>query len=295
MGHGRVAGLRKRGRSDRKVRAIGRLIFEEYQRLPDGSCGQLTRRKEIDNTILSFTTLIQLVAGTSDAHLSASFTGIRFSSTSGGATVYSDVGVDAGPSVVAAVNTDGRRVRWSFHDDTATARTGLNWAELWNGDPATPTGSAEDGGNAVAISRVNCALGDKPTDKNWRYHYEIELYSADADIETRLNSSWMDLITGAIANHLTTANVRIQPKDGANAAVGAAILAGSRSVGSNYLEFVFTSADGGNNGAWANVAVQNNTGTWGDMRYGGCKQDGSSCGTKAAGEEWTWTWRYTLS
>jgi hypothetical protein len=54
------------------------------------------------------------------------------------------------------------------------------------------------------------------------------------------------------------------------------------------------------NVAWTATAIEfSSSATPGtsltQIRQGGCRQDGTSCGTKANGEEWTYTWRYTLS
>lgn len=277
--------LQKSRRWNTTIRAKGEITRTRYRRLPDGSSGEDLGRDVRRNEITNISLLIQLVAGTSAAHLSNGSAGLRFRSSDEGSVVhdYTSGTVAINPSPDNPSN--GSRIRCSWEDNTATARNDLDWAELYNGTP----------GSASEIAEANPNFGNKPTSENWHYTWDIELYSDDGDIETQLHSTWLQLIIGASAAHYTTSTVRLQPRSSAPADVGTPILAGSRSVGASYLEFEFVSADGGNNGEWRNTRVQHNNGSWVTIRDGGCKQDGTTCGTKAGGEEWTYTWRYTLA
>lgn len=281
--------LRKGRRENRIGHAIGTITLHRRSRETGELLGVVRRQ----NAIVAMDRLMELVAGTSDGHLDTAHTSLRFTDTSGGTPVYDHVGADVGPTSAAPTNSgNGYRLRWEFNDETATARSNLEWAELWNSDPADQIDGAAGGEMGEAITRTNCGFGDKPATENWYYSYEIEFYSSDGDIETQLHQDFLHLIIGSSSDHFTTATVGLQPRTSADADVGSEISAGGRSVGSNYLEFSFTSADGQNNGAWDKAAIRHSSA---DVRVGGAKQDGSGAGTKSSGEEWSYTWRYTLS
>lgn len=286
-GKERVA-LRKRAVHEVHIKAVGELTVVRHRRLPDGSSGEELGRTAVRNTITNFGLLMQLVAGTSAAHLANGSVGLRFRDTDEGTVSYDYTGGSVGINPSPDNPTNGARIRCTWTDATATQRTGLNFAELYNGDPASATEIAE-----IDVS-ADPDFGTKPTDENWTYHWDIEFYSADTDLKTALHSSWLGLIRGASTAHWTTSTIRARPYNTTPGEYGT-ITPTSRTVGSNYLEFTFVSADGSNNGTWANMEIQHNDGSWTQVRAGGCKQDDSSCGTKAGGEEWTYVWRYTLT
>lgn len=280
--------LRKKAIRNIEIKARGELTIVRHRRLPDGSSGDEIARRTWENTITNFGLLMQLIAGTSSAHLASGSAGIRFRATDEGTVSWDGTGGTVAINPSPDNPTNGARVRCTWEDATATQRTGLNFAELYNGDPASATEISE-------IDKSGDAdFGTKPSNENWTYHWDIEFYSTDGDIKTALHSSWLDLIRGASSAHWTTSTIRARPYNTTLGEFGT-VAAGSRTVGTNYLEFTFVSADGSNNGAWANMEIQHNSGTWTQVRDGGCKQDGSSCGTKAPGEEYTYVWRYTLT
>lgn len=65
---------------------------------------------------------------------------------------------------------------------------------------------------------------------------------------------------------------------------------------------MWTVVDGTFNGVWAKTMVGKGTTfanadvtATGRIRFGGCKTDGTSCGTKVAGEEYEYTYVLTLA
>lgn len=289
-GNERVS-LKRRRRVTEEIKVIGRAWVEKFDR-ETGAFLECTEKRL--NTILQLPLLVDLIDGSSGAHLSANYSTLRISATSGGPTTAAFKGADS-VGVGTAQEANGYAMRWSFYDDTSNTYQ-ADYLELWNGDNDAPANSAEDGSAAVAVARFNAAFGFKPNSQNWRYHYEIELYSDNANLLTNCHRRMMQAITGNSASaHFTTSSVRMQPKTAGGTNVGSPIVP-TRTTGNNYIEFVFTSGDGENLGAW-DRAVVTHTGGGGtvDIRDGGVRSDGSSAGTKLNDEEFEWTWRYTFS
>jgi hypothetical protein len=284
--------LSKTRREERIFTLKGRLTVHRYDR----ETGRLLGTHAADNTIQNKDAIIELLTGT--RAISQRFgTGASGTGTAwlwirdGSAATTKNISSPTSVAEVTASNSNGTRVRWVFQDNTTDTYDATR-ASLANGDPTV-------GGNWLISDITATGLGTKPSTENWHYYYEIELYSSDTDIKAAGTAKLMRLISGNVgyvAVFLTSGNTTMQPLDGSLANVGSAITASSlASPTTTSLEWTFVSADGSNNGAWANTRVQLAGTTTDTIREGGCKQDGTSCGTKASGEEWTYKWRFTLS
>lgn len=305
-------GLRKRARRTVDLRAVGILSVEAVHRAT-GRRGEAREK----NTILSLETLIELVAaGTTNRNPLSQANAqivIRDTDSDSGTVIYSKGGPPNGAdqlSSPAATFTDGSRRQWRFDEKTADAYQNLNYAELWNGDHED-TGLG-NGSVWLAVTRVPCAqaikdaidaaggpgaLGEKPSDYNLIFRYEIELYSLNTKIEAALNNSWMLNIVGG-GSLWTADNLRMMPQTSAGVDVGTAKDATSRTFDDDSITAVFDSAAGENTGGeWANVKLEhlNPSAAWETVRSGGCRSDGGTCGEKGANDEWTYEWTYTLS
>lgn len=185
---------------------------------------------------------------------------------------------------------------WEWHDDTNESYTFRKLA-FWNEDPAT----------GIKFSTFAFAADElKPSTERWHYIYNLELYSTDADFAGGGFLRMLDVFSGnQTTNPFTAANVYLRPVNSANAelsknATEGAVdqAAGSRTVdtAANKITWVWTVLDGNYNGEWAKTKVKHNNGALKqDLRFGGCKTDGTSCGTKAGGEEWEYTYEFSIA
>jgi hypothetical protein len=272
----------------------GAITRERYARLPDGSCGELLGVDTVENTIHNKDKIMEVLLGITDSHFSQTQAYLVMSSTQGGGGTFVKAGANALVTATAA-NANGANYEWKFEDNTINTYS-ANWGRLYNGNPSVFDGT-EDGLQAWYISEVNPAFGNKPATENWHYRYQLEFYSSDSDIKVGGMTRLHQILQGDTSAHLTAANARLQPKDGSNNSVGAVITASSRTQPTTTsVEFTFVSADGANNGTWANTQVYHVAAGIGNatLREGGCKQDSTSCGTKAGGEEWTYRWRLSI-
>jgi hypothetical protein len=292
LGLGSSVFLERTRLEERIYKIKGRLTVRRYDR----ESGELLGEHSADNTIQNHASIITLLTGTLGIGdrfgTGASGTGTSWLwiRNSGGSTTK-NITSPTSIAEVTAANSNGARVRWVFQDNTADTYA-ADRTSLANGDPGV-------GGRWLISDITSTGLGTKPTSENWHYYYEIELYSSDSDIKAAGTAKLMRIISGNVgyvAVFVTSGNTTMQPLDSGLSAVGSAITASSlSSPTTTSLEFTFVSADGSNNGTWANTRVQMAGTTTDTIREGGCKQDGTSCGTKASGEAWTYKWRFTIS
>lgn len=231
---------------------------------------------------------LQLLAGTGGtAYDGSSY--LRLTD-GGGGTIQTFSGADAGPQNATATNSPGARREWVF-EDNSTASYSFNNAQLFNGDPS---------GSGVQFN--DFAFGSqqsKPSDRNWHYRVQIEIYSTDNDFTDAGMLRALQRLSGELPAPFDETNVTLQPRDSSTGDVGAAITPDSApnvDTGADEVTFDFTSPNGDNEGDWDETQIKHdNSGSVINVRDGGCHDDGSSCGTKQQGEEWTYTWVFSFS
>jgi hypothetical protein len=255
------------------------------------------------NTITAegFDEFLLNIAGTSSKdnngqgpHLDANnaSVGINNSATPG-SYVFTQEGTDVGPGPGTTTKSSPTyAMTWEWWDISANTYVNANWMHVTYGDP-TALGGIE---GEYAFSAVEISAGNKPNDENWLYRYTLELYSSDTDFTDAGLLNLMNLFTGDLATHLTSAGIRLRPTSGAGSG---SELSGSDATpdsnpsvdtGDDDITWVWTIADGTFNGTWAGTKIKIGSTFTTDLRWGGCKTDGTSCGTKSSGEEWEYTY-----
>ncbi len=211
------------------------------------------------------------------------------------AYVFTQVGTSAGPT--SGATTKGAPTQatlWQWNDDSVNTYINADWLHFWYQDPNGGVG------DEYRVAYVNIAAGTKPPDENWHYQFFLELYSTDTDFDAAGLAILLDLYNGNQTVYLTTTGIRLLPTVGAGsgADVGVALTPDANPVvdiAANTITWIWTVADGTSNGTWGGTKIKIGTGLTTNLRWGGCKTDGSSCGTKAAGEEWEYTYEITIS
>lgn len=247
--------------------------------------------------------MLALIVGTSSKHLDASNAGVAVSASGGaytGPNVFLQTGTDAGPINSGTPNRGSPSdvFLWEFHDISATQRLTQNTLEFWYGTPTdTPT-------TEVHISTITVSEGTKPTTENWIWRVYMEIYSTDSDFTDGGLADLLERIAGVSNLHADATNFWMRPFTSSDTGLGASGQnpdgAPTVDTGANSITWVWTVAAGNYEGEWAKVEVSFSisaatySGTT-DLRYGGCKTDGTSCGTKGPGEEWEWTYVLTLA
>lgn len=240
--------------------------------------------------------LLELMGGTHGEHLDAADTWIGV----GNANpiigfLWTRNPADAGPTPTSDTHPDPSwSMLWQFEDNSATARSNLNFAELHFLDPE---GAA---GNQQRINNINGAWGNKPTDENWHWQMILEFYSTNAKFQATGLLRLLDLITGNSATHIDTSDAWFRPFTSADSGLGATgenPISSVVTIGTDRIIVTFEAGPTEYNGAWdkVEVGIGNTYGSLVRIRYGGCRADGSACGTKVSGETWTYIWELVLA
>ncbi len=185
---------------------------------------------------------------------------------------------------------------WQFNDDSVSVRTNQNEIELWYEDP-----DAGEAGTGVRISHIAANQGSKPANENWHWQYVLELYSTDADFVSGGFEDMMQLVSGNRTIFYDGTRTWFRPFTSADAGLGTTgqkpDAAPTVNDAANTITWIWTVVDGTYNGAWDKTEVGSGTTYAGlrRLRYAGCKTDGTGCGTKAAGEEYEYTYVFTLA
>jgi hypothetical protein len=258
------------------------------------------------NTITAegFDEFLLNIAGTSakdyntqGPHLDATNASVRIGNSSDPDTAYvfTQEGVDVGPTFATTTKpSPAYALLWEWWDISANTYSNANWMHMMYGDPTVDLTMPMDG--EYVFSSVEISAGNKPNDENWLYRYTLELYSSDTDFTDAGLTHLMNLFVGFSALHLTSAGIRLRPTTGAGSG---SELSGSDATpdgnptvdtGDDDITWVWTIADGTFNGTWAGTKIKVGTSFSTDLRWGGCKTDGTSCGTKSSGEEWEYTY-----
>ena len=218
----------------------------------------------------------------------------------GGST---NIPVFSSPSPVNSVATPtksspSKAGYWQWDDDSLTVRNNQDRVEVHYLDPDDPGMS----GNTKRINGIQVDEGTKPADENWHWRVTFEFYSTDTDFDDDAFNHFLDIIAGQSSVHYDTTNVWCRPFTSGDSALGSTGLhpdSVTVSTSNNTITFVFTAADGVFNGVWAKMEIKKQAvyvlDSANRLRYGGCTTAGGSCGTKVSGEEYEYTYVFTLA
>lgn len=295
--------LRKKSRQVFPLKVRGRATIDRYSKggIYLGTIGP------VKNTLTSdfFDEFLRLIAGTSSKdygsngpHLDSTQASVGINnSTSAGSFVFEQIGTDAGPSGTTVTKASpSSAMTWEWHDISTNTYSNANYLHFYYGDP-----SGGGAGGEYRIAYVNIAAGNKPNDENWYYKFTLELYSTDTDFTDGGFDLLMELYTGDSARHLDSSGIRLRPTSGAG--TGSEVSGSDQAPDGNPtvdtsnddIEWTWTVSDGDFEGTWGGTKVKVGTSFAIDLRWGGCKTNGDSCGTKASGEEWTYTYTLAIS
>lgn len=296
MGVGERIFLRKKARRTFNMLARGQARVSKYKK--DGTLVEHTPWTK--NTIESegFDKFLRMLAGDTTGHgaLNATDASVGISSTSSPVSYkYKKVGTDTGPTSGSTTKSaPAAATLWEWHDDSTNTYTDATWLNFWFKDPE---GSA---GDEYRVAYVQINAGTKPSDENWHYQFFLELYSTDTDFTSAGFGILLDLYNGNQTLFLTTTGIRLHPTTGAGSGseVGSALTPDANptvNTTTDKITWVWTVADGTSNGVWGGTKIKVGTSFLTNLRWGGCKTDGTSCGTKANGEEWEYTYELSIS
>ena len=288
--------LRKRSTRTFKLQARGQGRVVKYKKT--GEFVEATSWTKNTITSAGFDKFLRMLVGDTSGHGALNATdasiGIDASNNPNGPYVFTAVGTDAGPTSGAVTKSSpSQATLWEWHDDSVNTYGSADYLHFWYQDPE---GSADE----YHIASVNIAAGSKPSDENWHYQFFLELYSTDSDFVESGLAILLDLYNGNQTDFLDATGIKLQPTTGAGSGsdVGSALLPdGAPTVNTTLdkITWVWTAADGTSNGVWTGTQIQIGSTFSVNLRWGGCKTDGTSCGTKAGGEEWEYTYEISIS
>lgn len=302
MGVGERMWIKKKRRRKIDLRVRTSAVLERYDR----ASGALLERSDRKLNTLDADGLdlfLQLIVGTSTRHLDATNATIVINDSGGvytGGNVFLQKGTDAGPTNAGTpLNSAPVAIYlWEFQDVSAATRFNQNTLEFWYEDP-----NAEPG-TEIKISEIDVSEGTKPSTENWHWQLYMEIYSTDTDFTSAGLADLLELIAGDRTVHMDGSNTWLRPFTSADSGLDSSgqLPDGEPTVdlGDNTITFVWTVTDGDFEGAWdkTEISLSVSDGVYSgtvDLRYGGCKNDGSGCGTKGSGEEWEYTYELTLA
>jgi len=289
--------LRRRSRRTFNLKARGQARVSKYKKDENGNDGELVEHTPwVKNTITAegFDKFLRMLVGDTTGHGALDGTnaavGIDAANNPLGPFKFVQIGTDAGPTSGATTKSAPTQATlWEWHDDSIDVYGPATYLHFWYKDPE---GSIGDEYN---VASVTISAGTKPSDENWHYQFFLELYSTDTDFTSSGLAVLLDLYNGNQTVFLDATGIKLQPTTGAGSGtdVGTALLpdgAPTVDTGANDITWVWTVADGTSNGVWGGTQIQVGSSFSTNLRWGGCKTDGTSCGTKAAGEEWEYTY-----
>lgn len=297
MGVGERIFLRKKARRTINMKARGQARVSKYKK--DGTLVEHT--PWVKNTIESegFDKFLRMLVGDTNNHSALNATdatvGISATSAPGPAWKFKQEGTDYGPvDRTATKSAPAAAVMWEWHDDSTDVYLDANWLHFYYRDPEVTDN------DSYRVAYVQIDAGTKPSDENWHYQFFLELYSTDTDFTSSGFSVLLDLYNGDRTQFLDTTGIRLHPTTGAGSGteVGSALTPDADptvNTTTDKITWVWTVADGVSNGVWGGTKVKIGTNFITNLRWGGCKTDGTSCGTKAGGEEWEYTYELSIS
>lgn len=186
---------------------------------------------------------------------------------------------------------------WQWNDDSTIARLDQDALEVWYLDPDDPGMT----GNTKRINHIFVNEGNKPSNENWHWRVTFEFYSTDSDFDGAGFQHFLDIIADQSSLHYDITRTWFRPYTSGDSPLGTTGIHPDSIVintTNNTITFVMTAGDGVFNGAWDKMDIQKQT-TWTQgtnrLRYGGCTTAGGSCGTKVTGEEYEYTYIFTLA
>lgn len=298
MGVGERILLRKRSRRQFNMLARGQGRVSKYKK--DGTLVEHTPWTKNTITSEGFDKFLRALAGDFSNHgpLNATDASVGIADVTNPLSYkYVQVGTSAGPmSGSTTKSAPTQATLWEWHDDSTNVYTDATYLHFFYRDP-TGVGS---GNPEYRVAYVAINAGTKPSDENWHYQFFLELYSTDTDFTSAGFGVLLDLYNGNQTLYLTTTGIRLHPTTGAGSGteVGSALTPDANptvDTVNNKITWVWTVADGTSNGTWGGTKIKIGTSFNTNLRWGGCKTDGTSCGTKAAGEEWEYTYELSIS
>jgi hypothetical protein len=288
---------KRKGRRVVPLLARSRMVIRESDKVT----GEVEREMgPFYNTIHAegFDGFLNMIAGVDTNVLSAAGSSLKLTNTLHGGKVSGAPNFVSGadgifvPTLTKSAPAVARMWQW---DDDSTATYDPNYAELWVGmwNEGLPTFEYEF--CHIDIS----AAGSKPSNKNWHYQIILELYSTDTDLTTAGLNRMIEIMVGGSTDYFTGANTKLRPmSDGSTELSGTDQAADANptvNTTDNEISWTWTVADGDFEGTWARTRVKHAAPSSFNVRDGGCKTDGSSCGVKASGEEWEYTWVFSIA
>lgn len=244
--------------------------------------------KKVGNNVLDggIDLLLDLLSGanTTDYYDAGSY--VEFLDSAGSRTTPGTMGpTDSGPQNGGSCTSPCNRRRWEWHDES-TDEYSFQQIAMYQMDPDSGTGTP------VQFNQFDFGSSqDKPSDENWHIVIEVEFSSTNSNFSDGGMQRLAMVMSAEVSSPFDETNVTIIPVagDGTQGSEISMDSAPSVDKSNNNITMEFTSVDGNNEQEWDTVQViHDHGGADVTVRDGGCKDDGSSCGTKASAEEWTW-------
>jgi hypothetical protein len=206
-------------------------------------------------------------------------------------------GIPAEPLAVSLNNLQTGELTYTWQDHTASSYT-ITQVQIYNGAPAD-----------LEKTRLSYASPGWPTKlggENWTFTYTLKLAPTGAPTPVSISGQTgrnqlirliADTYFGA-ANPWHQPTTYLQPLTVSNDPVGAAIQCAVSwpTTTASSVTWRFISATGSNNiGEWRNTRIYNSNHPSDYLRQGGCRTDGTTCGTKTIDDQFTYTYTLTLS
>lgn len=278
-------GLVKKRHRRVEMKVLNEIIVE--RRTPSGEWVEEARAS---NSVLGggIDLFLDLLTGASSAFYDGG-SYLRLTDGAGG-TITTFGPADSGPQNATATNTPGHRREWIF-EDVSSSSYSWNNAQFFNDDP----GAGGTQFNDFAFGSQQ----SKGTNEPIRFRVQVEIYSTNTNFTDAGMQRAVQRLSGELGAPFDGNNVTVQPEDGGGSPVGSEVAAdGAPTVdkGADEVQWAFTSPNGSNEGEWATTRIiHDSSGSTIDVRDGPCADDGTSCGTKGTGEEWTYKWTFGFS
>jgi hypothetical protein len=201
-------------------------------------------------------------------------------------------GVPTEPLAFSLNNPLTGELTYTWQDHTASSYT-VTAVAIWNGAPLDL--------EKTRLSYASPGWPAKLSSENWTYVYTLKL-EGPAAINDQTGRNRLIRLIGdthfGTQYPWTQASTYLQPLTVGNDPVGSAIQCAATwpTTTANSVAWRFISATGSNNiGEWRNTRIYNSNHASDYLRQGGCRTDGTTCGTKTIDDQFTYTYTLTLS